>query len=240
MRYTWGVLLLVSSLASAASSAASLSEPDAASVHRIAVVSSVGETFHGINIGITVFGNSAWDAPVPEWGVDAGVTDNILLVMKQRGRFPAEPLNLNGFKLPWLSRRSQDIDLPDDARQALLERARQQGADALLMVMRNSLGTLHRPGFGLVRRNQPGLAAHPCVYVLFGAVLFRVSDGKRISSQVERPCEFEANRTKPQFVWKDAWEQYNATEHGALEAAVKHELDAQTDLMLEEMKLVKN
>jgi hypothetical protein len=41
------------------------------SAKKIVVVSLLGDTFHGIHIGGTVFNNEVYDAPVPEWKIDA-------------------------------------------------------------------------------------------------------------------------------------------------------------------------
>jgi hypothetical protein len=58
----------------------SLSDKDAAEVHKIRVISLFGDTLHLGTVGLTVFGNKNSGVPVPEWGVDAAVTEHVPLM----------------------------------------------------------------------------------------------------------------------------------------------------------------
>jgi hypothetical protein len=86
--------LFVAALAIASSAPAGLSgdgstEKDFEGIHRVAIVSFLGDTFHGILIGTTVFQNKAFDAPVPEWVMNTLVSDHAVAVMGQRRRAAA-------------------------------------------------------------------------------------------------------------------------------------------------------
>jgi hypothetical protein len=103
----------------------------------------------------------------------------------------------------------------------MLERARKQGADALLIVdlsrWRDTY-PFHGFGFGAFRRT---LVSKGCVYTSFMTTLFRVDSGKRVGGVADPPCEISATDS---FQIKDAWNQYTPEEQAAFESSVKQKV----------------
>src|SRR2546429_207276 len=68
----------------------SLSDRDAGSVHKIAVLSLLGNTLYLDTIGLTVFGNNSLHVEVPQWKMDAAVIEHVVQLLQGERRFSAE------------------------------------------------------------------------------------------------------------------------------------------------------
>ena len=230
--------LLASSSAAAGLFTHGASVQDLDGIHRMAVHVRMGDTFHAIFIGTTVFNNKAFDAPVPQWAMDHYVSDQVVQIMKLRGRFPAEPLAVADLDLPALYQKSGAILASKEVVGTLLAQARQQGADALLVVEMapaSENAPFYKAGFGLMRRSAFGLTTG-CAYAQFTVALFRVDSGKRLAGRWAQPCVNAAEK----FTQKASWDQYSAEEQAALEAADKHEVMGKLTLAMQDFKLMKD
>jgi hypothetical protein len=213
------------------------SEKDLEGIHRVAVVTFLGDTFHGIQIGTTVFQNKYFDAPVPQWQMNDRANEEVVRTMALRGLFPAEALKIGDLPVPSLYRKPKDMRVSGEGLQKLLDLAKQQGDEALLIVQQTDGGDnfpFHKPGFGLFRRGAFGMTTQ-CAYVSFFMELVRVDTGKSIVRRGQEPCYASPEK----FEWKPSWDQYSAEEQAALEASVKDHLVGMVDLLLSNMKLLK-
>jgi hypothetical protein len=148
------------------------------------------------------------------------------------GCFPAQALDVGDLNMPALYKKSGAILGSPEVVATLLDTAKQQGADALMVVevVRPSENfRFHAPGFGLFRRSAFGLTTR-CIYSVFNTVVFRVDTGKRIAWGGDEP--YVSSR--------ESWDQYTAEETAALEAAVKQQLSGKIALRLEQYKLLKD
>lgn len=235
--------LLVVALGAAGSASAGLFGGGAATdaeldgIQRMAVVSLLGDSFHGVSIGMTVFQNKAYDASVPAWDMNTEVTGEALRTIGLRGRIPAEALKLGELSVGSLYKKAKDTDVSREGVQTLLALAKEQGNEALLLIQQTDGGEnspFHRPGFGLFRRSAFGMTMQ-CVYVSFRMVLYRVDTGKVIARAWQEPC----TTGRDQWVWKSAWDQYSAEEQKAFQTAVREQFFGIVDMHLDEMKLLK-
>ncbi|QHS11195.1 hypothetical protein [Sinimarinibacterium sp. NLF-5-8] len=146
---------------------------------RVVVVSLLGDVFHGIQIGTTVFGNNSYDVAVPEWNID-GVVEKTIIA--QLGRTSARSVTVLQHD-PGLRARMEKTwtaiggyDYKD-----LLALARQQGADTLILVRpsRYDNAPAHKPGYGFFERNFMGLSRR-CFYSLFITSAFSTASGKEM------------------------------------------------------------
>src|SRR4051812_28441172 len=72
----------------------SLSAQEAATLHKIAVVSVLGDKLHLDTTGLTVFANTSSDVAVPQWGIDSTITEHVVNLVSQDQRFACEVLKL--------------------------------------------------------------------------------------------------------------------------------------------------
>ena len=182
------LLLAISSSASAGLfSPDNLSDKDAASIHKIAVISALGDTLHLDYIGLTAFQNKIAEIPVPEWDTDGHVLAHALDSLKADHRFSFEELNL--------ARGAQLVDLTGTrtalrpaGRRQLVEQGRMQGVDAVLLieVSGNPNDPTISPGFGLYDRRALGME-HVPISTSIALVLFRVDGIKVLALHAPAP-----------------------------------------------------
>ncbi|HLW25954.1 MAG TPA: hypothetical protein VKT22_16485 [Steroidobacteraceae bacterium] len=165
----------------------SLSEKDAASIHKIAVISALGNTLHLDNIGLTVFQNKVAEVLVPEWKVDDHLSARVLDLLRADQRFSFEVLNLPpGTQL-------MNLDGPRTAlrpvgRRQLIDQGRLQSVDAVLLieVSGNPNGPTISPGFGLYNQRALGYE-QVLICTAIALALFRVDGNKLLALQSPDP-----------------------------------------------------
>jgi hypothetical protein len=158
--------------------------------------------------------------------------------MKLRGRFPAEALDVSQLDLQDLYHKRGAILGSREVEATRLERAKQQGADALMVVEMVRPGEnfpFQNAGFGVFRRDAFGLGMG-CVYTSFNTVVFSVATGKRLAWGGEPPCQ--SSPQKPEK--KSSWDQYTPEEQAAFEATVKDEIRKQVVLRMFRYQLFKD
>jgi hypothetical protein len=184
---------------------ASISSQDVREIKRLAVVSTLGDTVHGRSVGLTVFQNKSFDAPVPGWNLDAALARAIAQGIVAGGRIGGDVLSI-------ATQSTKDSDI--------VREAGAQGFDAVLIVLPEenvhdrSLGS----GVTLLHRKLPGVdKVHPCIV---GTVrVFRASDGKQIGASVIEPCSYARNT----LVWHDTWDAFSDEEKQAALAALQEQ-----------------
>lgn len=195
---------------------------DLAGLQHVVVFARLGDTFHASWVGLTIFNNKFFDAPVPEWGIDPFVEQTVHDDLAALGHFSADPLDVSGLDLPTLYRKKGAVTNSKEVIAVLLERAKQQGADALLIVdvwHWQETHPFHGTGFGAYRRD---FYPSGCIYTAFMTTLFRVDSAKRVMTAAEPPpCEVSKTDA---FEKKKSWDDYSAEEKAAFESAVKQKV----------------
>jgi hypothetical protein len=193
MTIQWKSLAVAMTMLAGASALAgpfttTLSDTDAKQIKRLALVSTLGDTLHARQVGLTAFQNKSFDARVATWNLDVSVTT------KLKERIIAN------------SKISGDIEslIPSSSdKKAILDAARDKGFDAVLVI--RGEGNVHDssivPGPILLRRKLPGVDK---LYTCNGMALhmYRVSDGRRIGFAVPSACSDSPNVS---LVWHEAW-----------------------------------
>jgi hypothetical protein len=227
------VAFMTSSIAYAGLFSSSLSDADAAAVHKITVMTVLGETLYVDRLGLTVFGNEAFHVAVPEWGIDNLLTDHIVQAIQHGGRFSAEALNLAALPVD-VKASDSAYDLSKHRRLAILNQAKAQGADTVLLFLRerNVHDRNMPPGFGIYSQK---LLKHEEAYLFasFGVHLFRVDGDSALAQQHPDPA-FQPGYKQP---LKSAWDQYSAEEKSALELTLKQAIILRADSVLDSMRL---
>ncbi|MBS0380655.1 MAG: hypothetical protein JSS29_19405 [Proteobacteria bacterium] len=210
-------------------------------VHRVAVLAHLGDTFHVFWVGLLVVGNAkSFEVPVPQWGIDPFVIQTVQDDLKAAGQFSAVALEVSGLDLPALYQKKNAIADNKEVMTILLERAKQQGADALLIVELFDWGRTHpfnSPGFGVTsRRYYPQGHPHGCIYTSFMSSLFRVDTGKRLQWIVQpAPCDISS---RDQFELRDAWDQYTTEQQEAFERTTKDRIREHLEAQLSDLALI--
>ncbi len=174
-----------------------LAEEDVQAGKTVAVVSVLGDTFHGIRLGFTIFGNETYDVSVPDWNVDGATEQSMKSFLERDGRRKAILLEED----KGLSKRIKDrwgmlgFDFTE-----VLTMAKEKGAEVVIIVVpvRNDNVRFLKEGFGFL----DGL-----IYVAAIFDVFSTQTGKKVGWVWSFP---QTGRTD--FEWRNGFDKYSASE----------------------------
>lgn len=174
---------------------------------KVAVASMLGNTFHGIHVGTTVFGNSYYDASVPEWKIDELTEQTIAVHLARTGSRTAMPLQHDPELAVRLEKGRSFMQGYNYGE--VIDLAKKQGADTLILVqpIRYDNSPAHQPGYGFFERTFLG-KSRSCVYSLFIVSVFSTDSGKRLGWEWGFPCE----DGETELEWKDSFDKFSNKE----------------------------
>jgi len=150
-----------------------------AKTRHIGVVSTFDDVFRARSLGLTVFNNDSFEAPIPDWQVAQFATAKTVELIKRGGRFDAKALDLGGVNVAALDRGERVA--------RLLDAARRQGDDTLLVIRPGVSDNylMFPPGYGLFQR-----FSSRCVYAGYVVNAYNVATGQSIGWEWggESPC----------------------------------------------------
>jgi hypothetical protein len=211
----------------------SLSDQDAATLHKIAVVSVLGDKLHLDTTGLTAFANSSTDVAVPQWRIDSTITEHVINLVSQDQRFVCEAL-----KLPADVSVNEEFlgvkGLSSKGRQLLVNQGQSQGADAVLVItpQTNANDRLQTSGYGL-RRGRLFGKEYVGILEGIGIVLVRVAGNQVLAQQ----SQGQIIQTKMAWPVKTTWDEVPPEEQSQIEHAIKGALLRSIDETLPAMKL---
>ncbi len=211
----------------------SLSDQDAATLHKLAVVSVLGEKLHLDTTGLTVFAHGSTDVAVPQWRIDSIITDHVINRVSQDQRFVCEAL-----KLPADVSVTEELlgfkGLSSKGRQLLVNQGQSQGADAVLVItpQTNANDRLQTSGYGL-RRGRLFGKEYVGILEGIGIVLVRVAGNRVLAQQ----SQGQIIQTKMAWHVKTTWDEVQPEEQSQIEHAITGALLRSIDETLPAMKL---
>ena len=143
MRLSLWILFLVPTLGIAAehSYGGKVLAADIASIHKVAVYSSVGKTLYVRRVGLTAFNNHSEEVAIQDWSLDSRLVERVSQALG--ARFAVEPLDLPPGAYPRDNPDSLDYH---EFYPSVVKQGRQQGVDAVLLITRAmTMDTLHIP-----------------------------------------------------------------------------------------------
>ena len=210
---------------------------DLPNVKRVAVVSRLGTTFHGVSIGTTAFNNSYFEARVPDWKVDEFAAAATVSLLRENPRLEAAELNVSP---PWPEepdgpRFFASAETPDTVWQA----ATRGGFGTLIILKRGvSENNPHfRPGYGLYEHSFLGLG-HECVYAGYIVRVYDVASRKSIGWEWGggSPCGPREVGTPPPF--RKSFDAYSSEEQALLQRLLRERITASLRYSLEMLHLL--
>ena len=133
----------------------------------VAVVSLLGDNFHGIHIGGTIFNNVEYEASVPEWKIDA-LTEQVIIEHVSKKSLRHASLLKHDAGLTERFIKSFSFLNNGFNYDEVINLAKQQGADTAILVEPTYYENMpfHKPGYGFFERSLFS-SKHSCVYSLF-------------------------------------------------------------------------
>ena len=207
-----------------------LTDERAASIRRMAVISTLGATLHGRNVDVTVFGNQAFEADVPSWALDSLIEQQLLDGARSDSRLKDVGILTLDSAARALLYDGSGVNLRFH-KPALLKAAADQGFDAVLVFAQGynenepfaeaPLTLMARPEFWGALKGWKKSSTSPYKIMPCATAVFRVlsaATGKQIAfSRGGENCGIP----EPSLTWHKTWGEYTQDEQAATEAAFK-------------------
>lgn len=202
-------IALASRLSIAGILSSGISDSDASTIKRLGVISALGDTLMVRSVGLTVFNNKSFKTTLPTRDLDATFTRTMRDEIVRSGRISGEVASLATASLDTGS---------------IIEAAREQGFDAVIVMQPAEDTQFHMTGPGLtVFRTGGGHKSFTCNSMRI--VVLRVADGKKFAAASEGQCPAYSNLP----FWHNTWEEYTEEERRtvfrAMEVFVNHQID---------------
>ncbi|WP_296000688.1 hypothetical protein [Rugamonas sp.] len=160
-------------------------------IKQVGVLSLLGDDFHMVRLGLTNFGNLAYDTSVPDWQIDQVATTSALKLLSENHRITSK-----AFDKAALSK----AQLRNDDSDQLWQAARSQGLDTLIIVRPAVTESTRNfvAGVGLYERKMFG-EGDRCVYTAYIARVYDVATRKELDSNWAgpSPCKVGADGEVP-------------------------------------------
>lgn len=200
---------------------------------RVGIVSLLGDTFHGVGVGLTRFNNVDYSSQVPDWNIDSTTTDFLRAALNDGG-CAAAPLEIQ-------PQHAQDFfskghpDEPDA--KELRKLAGEQHFDTLVLVI--GAPDAHAPtppGFGLFEQGAFGIH-NVFPYADFRLTVLDVATGKDIDTKYSYGTESKPRKDIP---WKTTLDEYAPEEQALIRKGIEQHIHSELTRMLEQMKIAKS
>jgi hypothetical protein len=206
-----------------------LADDDLQSTKRIGVVSLLGDTFHRVSIGMTVFNNTKYSSPVPDWKIDSYTSRQALDLLGSNTRFTSSLVDRTSMPKEQLAKEDE---------KKFWEAATQQGFDRLLII-RPSVSdnnAFFQPGFGIFERSVFGTNRR-CVYAAYVVEVYDVASRKPIAWQWggSEPCELGRDTDVP---LRPNYSDYSAAELATIRKRLEARIDESLRYTLTKLSLI--
>ncbi|HET7400994.1 MAG TPA: hypothetical protein VFJ62_04405 [Usitatibacter sp.] len=214
-----------------------VAQDDVGKLKRVAVVSRLGTTFHGVSIGTTAFNNSYFEAKVPDWKVDEFATTATVSLLRENPRLEPAALTVSP---PW----PEEPDGPrffasGEPPDTVWEAATRGGFGTLIILQRgvSENNAQFRPGYGLFERSFFG-HGHECVYAGYIVRVYEVASRQSIGWEWGggHPCGPRETGKPPPF--REGFEAYSTEEKAVLQRLLQERITASLRYSLETLHLL--
>jgi hypothetical protein len=198
---------------------------------RVGVVSLLGESFHGIGMGLTRFGNVDYSPQVSDWRIDSDAASFLLSALSSRGcsasLLDIEPKRAEDF---FLKGHADDPNLVE-----LRRMAADRGFDTVLVVVGapDAHVSTIQPGYGLFEQGAFGIHnVYP--YAMFRVTVLDVSTGKEFASKYA----YATGGRDKAIPWKTNLDEYSEDERSLIKKAIEEHVHGEMTRILDAMKIL--
>jgi len=150
-----------------------LSGEQLANIHKVAVVSLLGDTFNGISIDAPPIKEQNFTASVAQWGEDAFVESQVASLLQETRRFDVAVLS---------RAKLSSAQLRADHAQRIWDLAQAQGFDTVVSVWPTLSQNFpfYKAGYGYFEQTLLGVT-HRCLYAAYTVEIYQVSTQRRLA-----------------------------------------------------------
>jgi hypothetical protein len=197
-----------------------LQDADLSPTNKVAVVSLLGDTVHGLLLGVMVFQNESFDAQVPDWKIDAVAEETIQSHLAQSASRNIVMLQHDS----GLSKRFTDSwSLLHDGNSydEVLSLAKAKQADILVLVepVNYQNTPQFKKGYGIWRALIDNNDKRLIPYSLFVVEVFSVKEGKRLGYAWGKHPDRKKDE-KVNLEWKNSLDSYSDSEKAQLRDSI--------------------
>lgn len=206
---------------------------DLKNIKRIAVVSSMGDEFTMTYIGSNIFANKSETVKIKDWKIDEHAQNDLIKMLSDSKKY--EQVAPLAGKFDRLELQSKEKRLP------LLIRAKDQGFDAIIILMPTSYDNakMVRPGFGM-QRHHAQISPAEFVYMLASLNVIKVETGEQIAWQWtfnpwdQKPGIYDTSKVP----WKDQYKNFTKAEKALIQKSLKNRIDEGLKYAISALRLI--
>jgi hypothetical protein len=229
LKLSFTLLLLVS----CANLKREVSIDDLKQIKKIAVVSSMGDEFTMTFIGSNIFANKTESVKVQDWKIDEHAQNDLIKMLSESKKY--EKVAPLAGKFDRLELQSKEKRIP------LLVRAKDQGFDAIIILMPTSYDNakMVRPGYGMQRHHAQESPAE-FTYMLASLNVIKVETGEQIAWQWtfnpwdQKPGIYDSTKVP----WKDQFKNFTKSEKALIQKSLKNRIDEGLKYAITALRLI--
>lgn len=202
------------------------SEKDLSGLQHTAVVSAMGDTYHMVQAGFTIFQNKVYDYDVGHWRLDDYARDEVLRLMASGGRLKVASLDTTNLPPSALRDSPSDMQVSKDGRQRMIAEARRQGFDSVLLIEPSDWSTTFhamQAGYGFYRHNVMNVG-QAAAYASIAIELYRLDSGKIVEQRSHQPTIAGHSPIEPKPGFNDYLPEDQATMMREVKAKISESL----------------
>jgi hypothetical protein len=206
-----------------------VAEEDLKATKRVAVVSLMGNTFHGVSIGTTAFNNESFAGSVPEWNMDGYASKAALEMLTSNPRFASSLLDRSNLSIE---------QARADGGKLLWQAAERQGFDRVVVVRPgvSDNNPFFRPSYGFFERSLFGNGRR-CVYAAYTVDVYDVPSQKPIAWEWGGgvPCSLGKDND---LTYKKSFADYSQAERAEMRQRLERRFTESLRYSLEKLALI--
>jgi hypothetical protein len=232
MKNLLSVILLSATMVGCSSMKRPVSEQDALKISNVATVSLLGNEFHNIKVGTTVFNNYSFIENVPDWKIDElAAREAAVILSKSRGT-SVLPLEISQID-------SINTDSPDEIEKKISKIALRSGIDTVVIIRKagSSNYPFLTPGFGYFERSVLSYSTHG-PYTMFITSVVDTKSQKEIAWEwgIGVPCGVGCAIDVPM---KKSFNEYSNEEIQRIRSSIEADLKSSIRYSLTKLGLTK-
>lgn len=203
-------------------------------IKSIGVVSLLGNTFHGIYVGGTVFENKKYIAQVDDWKIDHYVSDFMLAELRATRKYQVGVVNLGTASAEdfYLEQRRDLVDI-----KKLSDKASKQNYDTIVLVSRahHDSFPFHDDGYGFFKHcGLFNIVCRAYVYSLFTVEVVDVKSKTEIAFAWGYPVSDKEEET----AWKKSFNSFSVEEREVLRKDIQEQIAVNVVKALQKLNLL--
>ena len=214
----------------------SLDNEDKQHINNVGVISLLGDRFHGVSIGATIFGNKGYSADVPDWEIDKYIESSVADALARSTSYNVSIIDKAGTSANRFYTDQQGIMINDDKLYSLPDVTK---LDTIILIDRTQYDNqpFLRSPYGFYQRTSSNVAYYQCIYSLFTISVLDTTLRQDTAISWSFPLRGRGACHEPEeglpVAWKNQFEEYTDAEQELIKSEVLKSIDRSIDHAIE-------